>query len=89
MDEVVDDPHLIYRTLRACLGSVKVHIHTWARNISLLDISKLVPMLVLEYGFWIAAGPWAGWSLLNDWFVRQKEYRVRISRRDVGCTVEI
>ena len=50
---------------RTCLG----------KTVSLLEISKLVPMLVLEYDFEMAVGPGAEWSLLNDWFIRQKDYR--------------
>lgn len=38
-------------------------------------------MLVLEYDFEMAAGPGAEWSLLNDWFVRQKDYRRRSAER--------
>lgn len=38
-------------------------------------------MLVLKFNFEMAAGPEAEWTLLNDWFVRQKDYRVRVSRR--------
>ena len=56
---------------RTCLG----------KNISLLEIGKLIPMLVLEFDFELAGGSGAEWTLLNDWFVRQKDYRVRVSRR--------
>ena len=59
---------------RICLG----------KNISLLEICKLIPMLVLEYDFELAGGRDAEWTLLNDWFVRQRDYRVRISRRRNG-----
>lgn len=54
------------------------------RRLRLLEISKLIPMLVLRYDFSLEGGPGKEWTLLNDWFVRQGEYRVRVSRRGGG-----
>ena len=56
---------------RNCLG----------KNISMLELNKVIPELVLNLDFQMAEGSAGEWTLLNDWFVRQKNFKVRISKR--------
>ena len=49
-----------------------------------MELSKLIPELVLRFDFEMADGPAAEWTLLNDWFVRQKGFRVRLYERTGG-----
>ena len=58
---------------RTCLG----------KNISLLEISKLIPELVLRFDLELAE-PEKEWTIYNDWFVRQRDFRVRVSERQGG-----
>ncbi|KAF2850009.1 pisatin demethylase [Plenodomus tracheiphilus IPT5] len=55
---------------RACIG----------RNVSLLEIYKLVPALLHRYELSLA-DPEAEWKLHNAWFVRQTEFYVRLKSR--------
>lgn len=56
---------------RACLG----------KNISMLELNKVIPELVLNFDFQTAHGSAGEWTLLNDWFVRQRNFKVGISKR--------
>ncbi|KAL2422085.1 Cytochrome P450 monooxygenase cicH [Exophiala dermatitidis] len=55
---------------RACIG----------KNISLLEISKLVPQLLRHYKFSFAF-PNLDWKVAGGWFVWQDGFQARISRR--------
>ncbi|KAL4897271.1 cytochrome P450 [Aspergillus ambiguus] len=59
---------------RTCIG----------KNISLLEIYKLVPSLLLTYDIELD-GPTAEWEIINAWFVRQKKIDIRLARRDLGA----
>lgn len=61
---------------RTCIG----------KNISLLEIYKVVPSLLrgFEVGFKEGGGEWRLW---NSWFVRQLGFEVRFRRREGGGAV--
>ncbi|KAF9893111.1 hypothetical protein FE257_012522 [Aspergillus nanangensis] len=55
---------------RTCIG----------KNISLLEIYKLIPSLFLTYDIELE-NPDAEWEIVNAWFVRQKNIDIRLRRR--------
>ncbi|KAH8882517.1 cytochrome P450 [Thozetella sp. PMI_491] len=55
---------------RTCLG----------RHISLLEISKLIPRLVNDYDFELCQ-PIMSWKTTNFWFVKPRDFMVKISSR--------
>ncbi|KAL3487074.1 cytochrome P450 [Aspergillus germanicus] len=55
---------------RSCIG----------RNISLLEMYKLVPAVLERFQIELA-DPDRGWKLFNAWFVKQSEFYVTISRK--------
>lgn len=55
---------------RACLG----------KNISLMEMNKLIPELVLRFDIDMAEKD-AEWTVYNDWFVKQEGFRVKIGKR--------
>lgn len=57
---------------RTCLG----------KNISLLEMSKLVPQLLRNYDITLS-NPDADWVLTDNWFVKQSNVFCRINRRKV------
>ncbi|KAJ6057061.1 uncharacterized protein N7446_007961, partial [Penicillium canescens] len=57
---------------RTCIG----------KNVSLLEIYKLIPSLFLSYKIELK-DPDAEWEILNAWFVRQKNMDVRLDRTAV------
>ncbi|CAL5867508.1 uncharacterized protein PFLUO_LOCUS1727 [Penicillium psychrofluorescens] len=58
---------------RTCIG----------KNISLLEIYKLIPSMYLRYKIELK-DPGLEWETVNAWFVRQKNMDVRLVRRDIG-----
>ncbi|PWY80340.1 cytochrome P450 [Aspergillus sclerotioniger CBS 115572] len=54
---------------RTCIG----------KNISLLEIYKLIPSLLLAYEVELTE-PEAEWEVVNAWFVRQKHMNVKVTR---------
>lgn len=56
---------------RTCLG----------RHIAILELSKLVPALVLRYKMKLA-DPAREWQIFNSWVVRQEGLEVLLSKRD-------
>lgn len=56
---------------RTCIG----------KNISMLEISKLVPQLVRKYDFNLQG---SSWSTSNHWFVKQSKFDVVVSERKHG-----
>ena len=50
------------------------------KQISFMELSKLVPELVLRYDIKLA-DPRHDWTTSNGWFVQQKDYLCRITRR--------
>lgn len=56
---------------RTCIG----------KNISFLELNKLIPELVLSFDFEMAGGNEADWTIVNDWFVKQKDFRVKVHKR--------
>ncbi|KAL2811624.1 cytochrome P450 [Aspergillus granulosus] len=60
---------------RTCLG----------RHISMLETSKLIPSLVGDFDFKLhgrLANPEAEWNLANYWFVKPKDFMVRVTLRE-------
>ena len=55
---------------RSCLG----------KNVSLMEIKKLIPELVLRFEIDLI-DPDREWTVHNDWFVQQRDFRVRLSER--------
>ncbi|KAM3526846.1 hypothetical protein NHJ13051_003226 [Beauveria bassiana] len=55
---------------RACIG----------RHISILEMSKIVPLLVKKYDFEAVNGD-APWKTRNVWFVKPVDFRVMVKRR--------
>lgn len=55
---------------RTCIG----------KNISLMEMSKLIPQLVEKFDFQLA-DPKAELESENVWFVKQKNFMVKISER--------
>ncbi|GES61892.1 cytochrome P450 [Aspergillus terreus] len=58
---------------RTCIG----------KNISLLEIYKLIPSLMLTYEIELD-DPTTEWEIINAWFVRQKRIDIRLGRRYLG-----
>jgi cytochrome P450 len=56
---------------RACIG----------KNISILEMSKVVPQLLRYYDLEMAAGVEAEWTIHNYWFARQTGLVVRMTPR--------
>jgi cytochrome P450 len=56
---------------RTCIG----------RNISMLEISKLVPELIRNFDFTLALRPGEKLELENMWFVKQKNFFCRVKER--------
>lgn len=56
---------------RTCLG----------RHISMLEMSKLIPRLVREFDFEFVGDGEKDWTTVNTWFVKPKNFVVRIRRR--------
>ncbi|OAP62534.1 hypothetical protein AYL99_01761 [Fonsecaea erecta] len=50
------------------------------KNISLLEMYKLVPALLMKFEIELA-DPTRTWELHNAWFVKQSEFKVRLRRR--------
>jgi cytochrome P450 len=59
---------------RTCIG----------RNISLLEIYKVVPSLLRGFEVEFPGGKRGEWRLWNSWFVRQLGFEVRFRRREGG-----
>ncbi|KAE8447538.1 hypothetical protein EG329_010668 [Mollisiaceae sp. DMI_Dod_QoI] len=62
---------------RSCFG----------KNISLLEMSKLVPLLVRKFDFELderLQGEGKEWKTLNRWFVKQLDFGVRIKLRETS-----
>lgn len=57
---------------RTCVG----------RNISLLEMSKLVPQLIREFDIDLEQ-PGEKWQTVNTWFVKQKNIGCRIKRKQL------
>ena len=57
---------------RACIG----------KNISVLEMSKVLPQLLRYYDVQMAKGPEAEWKIHNYWFARQTDMIVKMTRRD-------
>lgn len=57
---------------RTCIG----------KNVSLLEITKLVPRLVRDFDFQLE-DPYDPWRVENFWFVKPKQFKVSIRRREV------
>lgn len=55
---------------RTCLG----------KNISLMEMNKLIPELVLRFDIEMAEKD-AEWTVYNDWFVKQEGFRVKVIKR--------
>ena len=64
------DPEQFGRGPRTCLG----------KNISLMEMSKLIPELVLRFDIEMADKD-AEWTVYNDWFVKQEGFRVKVAER--------
>lgn len=59
---------------RTCIG----------RHISMLEMSKLLPRVIREFDFELVADDASresGWTTRNFWFVKPKNFRVRVTRR--------
>lgn len=56
---------------RTCLG----------KNISLLEMSKLVPQIIRRYHLELS-DPKAEWVLTDHWFVKQTNLICRLTRRE-------
>ncbi|KAK1985486.1 cytochrome P450 [Colletotrichum cereale] len=62
---------------RTCLG----------KNISILEMSKLVPRLIRDFDFKLqgtAATPGGAWDTHNIWFVKPQNFNVRVQSRKSG-----
>lgn len=46
-----------------------------------MEIHKLIPLLVLNFDF-AFANPDHDWTVHNDWFVKQENFQVSVSRRE-------
>jgi cytochrome P450 len=57
---------------RTCIG----------RNISLLEMAKLVPELIRHFDFSLALPPGQKLEVENLWFVKQKNLLVRVAVRE-------
>jgi cytochrome P450 len=55
---------------RTCIG----------KNISLLEMTKLIPQLVRNFDFDLAE-PGADWETVNVWFVKQTNFNCKIKLR--------
>ena len=50
------------------------------KQISLMELSKLIPELVLKYDITLA-DPRHDWTVSNGWFVQQSDYMCKITER--------
>lgn len=58
---------------RTCIG----------KNISLLEMSKLVPQLLRRFDFVLDENLWKrDWALRNRWFVKQVDFKGRVVLRE-------
>ena len=48
-----------------------------------MEMNKLIPELVLRFDI-STAEPDYDWTVHNDWFVKQKDFRVRVRERKAG-----
>lgn len=55
---------------RSCLG----------RHVSLMEISKLIPEFVLRFDVEMADDKY-DWTVVDDWFVVQSDFQVRLKQR--------
>ncbi|KAJ6257452.1 Cytochrome P450 monooxygenase [Drechslerella dactyloides] len=74
---------LMNRGLFAFGGGTRLCI---GRNISLLEIYKLVPTLLIHFNF--EADPEKDWTLFNAVFVHQRDLRLVVRRRADGVSAE-
>jgi cytochrome P450 len=79
--------------LKGCVNSVGFQFGSGGRtcigkNISLLEMSKLVPELLRHFDIKLS-DPTEDWTLTTFWFVKQTNMFCRINRRsegiDTGC----
>ena len=59
---------------RTCIG----------KHVSILEMSKLIPRLIRNFDFELAEslqGPNARWKTSNYWFVKAKDFRVKVTAR--------
>ncbi|KAH6658887.1 cytochrome P450 [Truncatella angustata] len=56
---------------RVCIG----------KNISLLEMQKLIPRVVRDFNLEIEGGNHRTWDTLNHWFVKPINFRVKVSKR--------
>ncbi|KAK0369863.1 cytochrome P450 oxidoreductase, partial [Colletotrichum costaricense] len=62
---------------RTCLG----------KNVSILEMSKLIPRLIRDFDFKLegaAATPRGAWKTRNAWFVKPKNFHVKVKSRMAG-----
>ncbi|KAI1849509.1 hypothetical protein JX266_005004 [Neoarthrinium moseri] len=57
---------------RVCIG----------KNISLLEMQKLVPLIVREFDLDLAGGRAWTWTTINHWFVKPKGFKVLVNQRN-------
>ena len=50
------------------------------KNISLMEINKLLPELVMRFDFDFE-DPEREWTVHNDWFTKQEDIKVRVRKR--------
>ncbi|KPM41821.1 hypothetical protein AK830_g4711 [Neonectria ditissima] len=84
LQDVNEDTQRYANRLKAMKGADftfgKGHRTCIGKNISLLEIYKMLPSFFLAYSVELA-DPQAIWSLRNSWFVRQEGIEVKIQRR--------
>lgn len=51
-----------------------------SKNVSLMEMNKLTPELVLRFDIEMAAKD-AEWTFYDDWFVKQEGFQMKISKR--------
>ena len=51
------------------------------KNISLMEINKLLPELVMRFDFEFE-DPKREWTVHNDWFTKQEDIKVRVRKRE-------
>ena len=54
-------------------------------NISLMEINKLLPELVMRFDFEFE-DPAREWTVYNDWFVKQENIKVKVKTRKTKAT---
>lgn len=57
---------------RTCLG----------KSVSIMEMNKLIPNLVLGWDFEMA-DPKQDWTYHNDWFVRHEDFMVKVNKREM------